>query len=229
MLDRIVAEAPAFFNVYNLVFIVEAMGRTLLMTLVGCGFGFAAGLLLAAARHARGAWIAPVKTLAVLYVETFRRIPFLVILFIVMFAIQPMAPDISLLGIAIVAVCLLSAAFLSEIIRAGIESVPAAQVESARVLNFGFWRTLFWVILPQAWKVILPPAVAFAVMFVKDTSLASQLGVVELTFAGKMLVNRGFSPLLGFGAILVCYFLLSYPLSRIGAHLEKRLAAPRNR
>ena len=62
-------------------------------------------------------------------------------------------------------------------------------------------------------------------MFVKDTSLASQLGVIELTFAGKMLVNRGFSPLLGFGAILVCYFALSWPLSRAAAHLEKRLAA----
>ena len=72
------------------------------------------------------------------------------------------------------------------------------------------------VILPQAWKVILPPAAAFIVMFIKDTSLASQIGVVELTFAGKMLVNRGFSPVLGFGAILIAYFVLSYPLSRLG-------------
>jgi polar amino acid transport system permease protein len=81
------------------------------------------------------------------------------------------------------------------------------------------------VILPQSWKVILPPAAAFVVMFIKDTSLASQLGVVELTFAGKMLVNRGFSPVLGFGAILVAYFILSYPLSRLAAYLEKRLAS----
>ena len=68
-------------------------------------------------------------------------------------------------------------------------------------------------------------AAAFVVMFIKDTSLASQLGVIELTFAGKMLVNRGFSPVLGFGAILICYFALSYPLSRFAAYLEKRLAA----
>ena len=81
------------------------------------------------------------------------------------------------------------------------------------------------IVLPQSWKVILPPAAAFVVMFIKDTSLASQLGVIELTFAGKMLVNRGFSPVLGFGAILICYFALSYPLSRFAAYLEKRLAA----
>ncbi len=227
-MERILAEAPAFFNHYNVVFILQAMGRTLLMTVFGCAVGFGFGLLLAVARQGRTAAAMPVRILATLYVETFRRIPFLVVLFIVLYMIQPIWPTISLLGIAIVAVCLLSTAFLSEIIRAGIESVPPAQVESARVLNFNPAQTLFWVILPQAWKVIIPPAIAFAVMFVKDTSLASQLGVVELTFAGKVLVNRGFSPVLGFGAILVCYFLLSYPLSLFGAYLEKRLAASRN-
>ena len=81
------------------------------------------------------------------------------------------------------------------------------------------------VILPQSWKVILPPASAFIVMFIKDTSLASQLGVIELTFAGKILVNKGFSPVLGFGVVLICYFALSYPLSRFASYLERRLAS----
>ena len=62
-------------------------------------------------------------------------------------------------------------------------------------------------------------------MFIKDTSLASQLGVIEMTFAGEMLVNRGFSPVLGFGAVLVCYFAMSWPLSRLAIRLEKRLEA----
>ena len=64
---------------------------------------------------------------------------------------------------------------------------------------------------------ILPPAFAFVVMFIKDTALASQIGVVELTFARQMLNNRGFSAVLVFGTILVLYFILSYPLSRLGA------------
>jgi polar amino acid transport system permease protein len=83
-------------------------------------------------------------------------------------------------------------------------------------------------VLPQAWKVILPPAIAFGVMFIKDTALASQMGIVELTFAGKVLVNRGVPPALGFGAVLLCYFALSYPLTRLGAHLERRLATSRH-
>ncbi len=225
MFDTLVAQAPAFFNPHNLTFILQAMGRTLGMTAVGCATGFVLGLGIAVLRGARSPLLTPLRLLCITYVEIFRRIPFLVILFIVLFVIEPLLPGTSLLGIATISVCLLSTAFLSEIIRAGLESVPKRQLEGAQTLNFNALQTLVMITLPQSWKVILPPAAAFVVMFVKDTSLASQLGVIELTFAGKMLVNRGFSPLLGFGAILVCYFVLSYPLSRAAAWLEQRLAA----
>jgi polar amino acid transport system permease protein len=228
MLEQLAAEAPRFFTWANLQFLLAAAGRTLAMTLIGCGIGFVCGLGIAVLRRSTARWLAPLRALAVVYVETFRRIPFLVILFVVLYAIQPLAPAASLLTIATVAICLLSTAFLSEIVRAGLDSVPRQQIEGAHALNFGPARTLVQVVLPQAWRVILPPAVAFAVMFIKDTSLASHLGVVELTFAGKIFVNRGFSPVLGFGAILLFYFALSYPLSRLGAHLEKRLAPARH-
>ena len=95
-------------------------------------------------------------------------------------------------------------------------------------MNFSRWQTFRHVVLPQAWKVILPPAFAFVVIFIKDTSLASQIGVVELTFAGKVLNNRGFSATLVFGTVLLLYFALSYPLSRLGGWLENRLASPRS-
>lgn len=225
MFERILQDAPEFFAASNLLFIAQAMGRTLTMTLIGCGVGMLFGLLIAVVRLSTSRLLLPLRAVLVLYVETFRRIPFLVILFIVMFVIEPLIPGASLLGIATISVCLLATAFLSEVIRSGLESVPPQQIEGARSLNFSFMQSLFMVILPQSWKVILPPAAAFIVMFIKDTSLASQLGVVELTFAGKMLVNRGFSPVLGFGAILVAYFILSYPLSRFAAYLEKRLAS----
>ena len=225
MLERLIEEAPLFFNYHNLVFIGQAMARTLGMTLFGCGVGFAFGMLIAVLRQSTGRLLLPLRLIAISYVEFFRRIPFLVILFIVLFVIEPLMPGTSLFGIATVSVCLLSTAFLSEIIRSGLESVPRAQVETAKILNFNALQTIVMVVLPQSWRVILPPASAFIVMFIKDTSLASQLGVIELTFAGKMLVNRGFSPVLGFGAILVCYFALSYPLSRFANYLERRLAA----
>ena len=75
---------------------------------------------------------------------------------------------------------------------------------------------------------VLPPAFAFMVAFVKDTSLVSQIGVFELAFRGRELVNQGMSGLFAFGMISVIYFLLSYPLTRLGRRLEKRLAPSRN-
>jgi len=181
--------ATALFTHDNVLFVLAAMGRTLWMTLLGCSLGFVAGMFLALLRRSTRASLAPARVLAALYVEVFRRVPFLVILFIVLFAIGPVAPDASLFAIAAVSVCLLASAFLSEIVGAGLDSVPATQVQAAEALNLGRLRTLRYVVLPQAWKVILPPAVAFGVMFIKDTALASQMGIVELTFAAKVLVN----------------------------------------
>ena len=225
MLDRIIQEAPRFFTYYNMIFILKAMGTTLLLTALGCATGFIFGFIIAAIRSTRARILLPVRLLVTFYVEIFRRIPFLVILFIVMFAIQVVSRNVSLFTIAVISICLLSTAFLSEVIRAGVESVPRQQVEAAETLNFGFWRTQFHVILPQSWKVIIPPAFAFMVMFIKDTSLASQMGVIELTFSGKSLMNRGFSPFLVYGVVLAGYFALSYPLTRLGAYMEKRLAS----
>jgi polar amino acid transport system permease protein len=227
MLDLLIEQAPRFFSWTTFEFLLGALGRTLWMTFVGCTIGFTAGLLIAILRTSRHPLLFPLKLVAIIYVETFRRIPFLVILFIVLFAIQPLAPQASLLTIATVSVVLLATAFLSEIIRAGLESVPRQQIEGAQALNFGPTATLVHVVLPQSWRVIIPPAAAFIVMFIKDTSLASFIGVAELTFAGRVLVNNGFSPVLGFGSILIIYFAISYPLSRLAAHLEKRLAPTR--
>jgi polar amino acid transport system permease protein len=229
MLEQIISQIPTFFTKFTLEFLLEAMGRTLAMTALGCGVGIVLGSLIAVTRLTRAPALTPLRILLTVFVEVFRRIPFLVNLFIVMFALQGFGAEISLFTIATVSICIVATAFLSEVIRAGLESVPRQQVEAAQTMNFGFLRTLFLVLLPQSWKVILPPAFAFMVMFIKDTSLASQMGVVELTFTGKVLMNRGFSPFLVYGAVLAAYFILSYPLSRLGAHLENRLATPRSR
>jgi polar amino acid transport system permease protein len=107
-------------------------------------------------------------------------------------------------------------------------AVHRNQWDAAETMNFTLIQALRHVVLPQAWRIILPPAFGFFVLFIKDTALASQIGVVELTYAGKVLNNRGFSATLSFGTILVLYFIISYPLTRLGAYLEARLASARN-
>ena len=228
MLDRLANEIPRFFNYYTVQFLLQAMGTTLLMTLVGCVLGFVLGFGIVILRQRPGGLWAPVRLLAVAYVELFRRIPFLVILYLVLFFIQAFTPDASLFAIAVIGICLLSVAYTAEIIRTGLESVPRPQIEAGTAMNFSRWQLYRHVIVPQAWPVILPPAFAFMVGFIKDTALVSQIGVVELTFAGKVLNNRGFSALLVFGTILLLYFALSYPLTCLGRRLEVRLASSRS-
>lgn len=113
-----------------------------------------------------------------------------------------------------------------NIIRGGIELVPRQQVEAAQAMNFSRLQTLFMVQMPQAWPVIVPPAIAFMVSFIKDTALVSQIGVFELTFRQE-LNNQGYSGILVFGTIAFADLILSFPLSMLGQYLEKRLATPR--
>ena len=105
--------------------------------------------------------------------------------------------------------------------------MPRTQIDAARAMNLSRWQTTVQVVLPQAWPVIVPPAIAFAVSFIKDTALVSQIGVFELTFRAKDLNNQGYSGILVFGTVALFYFALSFPLSLLGQHLEKRLATPR--
>ncbi|MCP1337800.1 amino acid ABC transporter permease [Futiania mangrovi] len=229
MWERIVEEAPAFFTYWNLIFLLKALGATFLLSAAGCLFGFGVGFALAVLRRTRGLGLIWARWLAILFTETFRRIPFLVTLLLTFFVFQALAIDLTLFTIAVISVCLIATAFIAEIVRGGIESVHQNQWDAAEAMNFSYWQTLRLVIIPQAWKVIIPPAFSFFVLFIKDTALASQIGVVELTYAGKVMNNKGFSAALVFGTILILYFALSYPLARFGFWMEKKLAPPRNR
>ncbi|WP_213881789.1 amino acid ABC transporter permease [Pseudomonas sp. dw_358] len=212
------------FSGFTLMFLLQAAATTLALAAVGCSIGLLMGFVIACVRRTRSLWLLPLRGLLIVFVELMRRIPFLVTLFLTLFVLQAMGTNLSFFVIGLIAVCLISTAYLAEIFRAGFDSVPQAQIEAAQTLNFSQAQLIFLVLLPQAWKVVLPPAFSFMVSFIKDTALASQLGVVELTFAGKILITRGYSSFLIYGLVLVIYFAMSYPLSRLGARLERRVS-----
>ena len=228
MWDHLVAEAPRFFTYWNLRFFVLAGLTTVALSFTGCILGGIAGLALGTVRLTRSKPLSPVRVIAILYTEIFRRVPFLVTLMLVFFAFQLSGVELPLFAIGAISVFLIASAFLAEIIRGGMLAVHRNQWDAAETMNFTLIQALRHVVLPQAWRIILPPAFGFFVLFIKDTALASQIGVVELTYAGKVLNNRGFSATLSFGTILVFYFIISYPLTRLGAYLEARLASTRN-
>ena len=222
------SELPRFLGYYNLVFLLNAVLTTIGLSAIGCLAGAGAGFVLALARLTTAPSLLPLRLGALAFVEMFRRIPFLVTLMLVFFAFQLTGANIPLFVVAATSVFLIAAAFLGEIIRGGFAAVHRNQWDAAVAMNFGLLGTIRHVVLPQAWKIILPPAFGFFVMFIKDTALASQIGVVELTFAGKVLTNKGFSASLVFLTILLLYFAVSYPLTRLGAYLERRLVLSRH-
>jgi len=202
-------EVAAFFSPYHIAFLAEAFGHTLALSWIGALAGFAIGFGLALCRHPRlfAAW--PQRTLAIAYVEVFRRIPFLVKLMCLFFAFQFAGLHVSLFAVALTTVVLSAAAFSAEIIRTGLDSIPGPQWDAA--------------VLPQAWRIMLPPGFGYVVGFIKSTSIASQIGVLELTYAAKVMNTKGFSALLCFGTVLLLYFAICFPTKMLGEKLERRL------
>ncbi|MBW2058509.1 MAG: amino acid ABC transporter permease [Deltaproteobacteria bacterium] len=223
MFAALFEEIPKFFAYYNVVFLLKAGLTTLCLSAVGCIIGSLVGFFLAVVRITRGVSLLPARLLSISYIEFFRRVPFLVTLMFIFFMYHALDLDVSVFIVGLTTVCLIAASYTGEIVRAGIESVHVTQWEAADTMNFNLVQKLGMVILPQAWKVILPPVFSFFILFIKDTALASQIGVIELTYAGKVLNNKGFSPALVFGTVLALYFIISYPLARLGVWMEKKL------
>lgn len=161
--------------------------------------------------------------IARLYVELFQGTPLLMQLFLVFFGLSLLGIDVSPWTAAALALTLFSSAFLSEIWRGCIESLPKGQWEASRCLGLSYFEIMHHIILPQALKVAVAPTVGFSVQIVKGTALASIIGFVELTKAGTMLNNATFEPFKVFGMVALIYFLLCYPLSVASRHLERKL------
>lgn len=228
MLSFILSEIPRLFTSYNIILLLRAALVTLALSAVGCIVGLLLGFALSLARLSRRPILWPLKIFALLYVEIIRRVPFLITLMMFFFGAQVLGFNFSPLLTAFIATSVISTAFVAEIVRAGLLAVKPAQTEAAAVMNFSAWHSFWLVRLPQAWPLILPPVFSYFVLFIKDTALASQAGVLELTQAGKILTTKGFSASLVYGAVLILYFVISYPLARLGTHLESRLGATRH-
>ena len=185
MWSQIVEEWPRFATYYNFIFIAKAAGTTLALSALGCVLGSLIGLGLAVCRATTSRWLVPLRVVALLLTEVFRRVPFLVTLMLCFFAFQATGYDIPLFVVAAVSVTLIAGAFLGEIIRGGFNSVHVNQWEAAAAMNFSLIDTIRLVVLPQAWRIVLPPAFGFFVMFIKDTALASQIGVHRADLCGQ--------------------------------------------
>ncbi|MDN5726371.1 MAG: amino acid ABC transporter permease [Propionibacteriales bacterium] len=208
--------------------ITVGLVNTLYYTLLAFIFGLTVGLILAMMKLSS---ILPYRWFATAYIELFRGLPALVVLFMVAYGIPNAFPGFQFPGgkpgMVMVGLGLTASAYMAETIRAGIQAVPKGQVEAARTLGMGPTRTMITIVLPQAFRIIIPPLTNEIILLIKDSSLIYVVGMTaaqyELLKFSQDFLNRAVSPTpLVVGAM--CYLAITLPLSLLVRRLEARFA-----
>jgi len=198
--------------------------RGLLVTLqiasIGCAIGMGLGTLFGAVQ-AFGPRIT--QWFVIVYVTLIRGTPMLMQIIFVFYVLPQFGIRIPTFWAATIAIGLNSAAYISQVIRSGIASVSRGQIEAARVLGLPFTTIIYLIILPQAIRAVLPALGNKFITLVKDSSLASTIGVAELSKEGSLIRSRTLDALTVFFGVALLYLLVTTTLSFAVAYVEKRM------
>ena len=195
-------------------------GVTIQITVLSTAIGFVIGLVVGVARISH---LRPLRLLAEVYVEFFRGTPLLVQIFLFYFAlpvitgqrIDPFIAAISACGIN-------SGAYVAEIFRAGSQSVDEGQMEAGRSLGMTWLQTMRYIIVPQAFKRVIPPLGNEFIAMLKDSSLVSVIGFEELTRRGQLIIAKTYGSFEIWMSVAVIYLVMTLTISRFVAYLERR-------
>src|SRR5882762_8752563 len=218
----VIANNFRFLIVQGLIGIGPFIGGTLRLAIPAIVLGFVLGILVGLARLSATRWI---RTPATMYVEFFRGVPLVMVIFWIWFIIpQLLRLPIPEYGVALTAFVIFEAAYFGEIIRAGIQSVPRGQVEAATAVGLTSAQTMRFVVLPQAIRNMVPALVTQMIVLFKDTSLASIIGYVDLTKFSQIVNHREIRPFELYLFIAVVYWVCTYSMSRVARRFERRPA-----
>jgi len=216
----VIAANFKFLVLQGLIGVGPFIGGTLRLAIPAIILGFLLGIAVGLARLAETRWI---RVPATMYVEFFRGVPLVMVIFWIWFIIpQLLNRSIPEYGVALTAFVIFEAAYFGEIVRAGVQSVARGQVEAATALGLTATKTMAYVILPQALKNMVPSLVTQMIVLFKDTSLASIIGYVDLTKAAQIVNNREIRPFELYLFIAVVYFVCTYSMSLLARRLERR-------
>ena len=197
-------------------------GGTLRLAIPAIVLGFLLGIFIGLARLAPSRWV---RVPASVYVEFFRGVPLVMVIFWMWFIIpQLLRIPLPEYGVALTAFVIFEAAYFGEIVRAGVQSVSGGQVEAARALGLTSTQGMTYVILPQALRNMVPALVTQMIVLFKDTSLASIIGYVDLTKAAQIVNNREIKPFELYLFIAIIYWICTYSMSRLARRMERRLS-----
>lgn len=197
---------------------------TIQITFISVILGTILGMFLGLARLSKFKLL---SRITLIYIDVFRGTPLLVQIFIIHFALLPsilgQSPGVWVSGI--VSLSLNSAAYVAEIFRAGIQSLDKGQMEAARSLGMSYWQAMRLIILPQAFKRMLPPLGNETIMLLKDSSLLMAISFKDLMFAGKTVQGAVMKPWEAYLPVAVIYLILTLVLAKFVRYLEKRYRA----
>jgi polar amino acid transport system permease protein len=207
------------FGISEFGFLIAGFRWTVLLSLIAFSGGIFLGFLIALARISN---FKILRYISMSYIQIFQGTPLLIQLFIAYYGFSVLLNlKIDAWTAVSLAFTFYAAAYLGEIWRGAIQSIPYQQWETSQCLSLSYFSQLRFVILPQAFRIAIPPTVGFLVQLIKGTSVASIIGFVELTRAGQLMTNVTFQPMTIFPIVAILYFIICFPLSRYGKKLER--------
>ena len=206
----------------SLPLLIVGAGITIQITAISVGLGLIIGMFVGIARICN---VKVLRALATVYIDFLRGTPLLVQIFLIYFALpmvvgQRVDPFIA----AITACGINSGAYIAEIFRAGIQAIDEGQMEAGRSLGMSWVQTMRYIIVPQAFKNVIPPLGNEFIALLKDSSLVSVIGFEELTRRGQSIIARTYGSLEIWITVALIYLVMTLTISRLVSYMEKRLA-----
>jgi glutamate transport system permease protein len=202
----------------------SAFLRTLSLTLISGVLALLLGTVLATMRVAPGRAL---RAAGSGYVEVVRNTPLTIVFFFAVFVLPQLDVSLSYYAFAVLALSVYHAAFFCEAVRSGIGSVGVGQAEAARAVGLTFTQTLRHVVLPQAFRTVIPPLINVFIALAKNTSIASAFGIAELTAVVPRLANETGRPVPVLLAVTLCYLVITIPSGLLAGVVEQRVAVAR--
>ncbi len=202
---------------------------TLLISLVAVTGGLVIGLFVAIAKRSK---FKVLRALATIYVDVLRGTPLLVQVLILAYGVPQLIREIfdvqfnweHMIIVGFIACGINSSAYMAEIIRSGLQAIDIGQTEAARSLGLNSRQTMRYIIVPQAFKIIVPALGNEFVTLIKETSILSVAGIVEITRRGTLWASQSFKSFQAYIGVAIVFLIFSLTLSRLVAYIERRLA-----
>ena len=208
------------FMVKSLPLLVAGAGITVEITAMSVFLGLVIGCMVCIARLCN---IKPIRYIANVYVDFIRGTPLLVQIFLVYFALPGIIGSRVDPFVAAISACSInSGAYIAEIFRAGIQSIDKGQMEAGRSLGMSWAQTMRYIIMPQAFKRIIPPLGNEFIAMLKDSSLVSVIGFEELTRRGQLIIARTYASFEIWMAVAFVYLIMTFAVARFTGYLERR-------